>query len=154
MSITWLSSKRFTQKCVYIFTLYRTSVIVLKPPPLHPLIHSIIKRVQKSCFYKPREKPFLKWCVFRCFLKEERDGELRTFVRREFQILAAWKWKDLFPADLRLILGTYYIGCGFNTFLSSLHGALGLFMERKRKKKKTEKQQHAFFSTYWWDGLA
>ena len=35
MSITGLSSKRFTQKkYVHIFTLYRTSVIILTPPPL------------------------------------------------------------------------------------------------------------------------
>ena len=27
MSITWLSSKRFTQKCMYMYTLYRTSII-------------------------------------------------------------------------------------------------------------------------------
>ena len=58
-------------------------------------------------FYKPREKRSLKRCVFRFSLKEERDGELRTFVGRELQILAAWKWKNLFPADLRLVLGTF-----------------------------------------------
>ena len=27
MSITWFSSKRFTQKCMYMYTLYRASVI-------------------------------------------------------------------------------------------------------------------------------
>ena len=30
-SITWLSSKRFTQKSMYIFTWYKTSVIILSP---------------------------------------------------------------------------------------------------------------------------
>ena len=45
-------------------------------------------------FHKPREKRSLKRCVFRFFLKEERDGELRTFVGREFQILAAC-WRSL-----------------------------------------------------------
>ena len=56
---------------------------------------SLLKRAHQSInqseevFYKPREKRSLKRCVFRLFLKEERDGELRTFVGREFQILAA-----------------------------------------------------------------
>ena len=57
--------------------------------------------------YKPREKRSLKRCVIRFFVKEERDGELRTIVGREFQILAAGEWKDLFPADLRLVVGTF-----------------------------------------------
>ena len=64
---------------MYKFTLYRTSVIILTPPPLHPHSHSILA---EKVFYKPREKRSLKRCVFRFFLKEERDGELRTFVGR------------------------------------------------------------------------
>ena len=38
---------------------------------------------------------------------ESCDGELRTAVGRNFEILAALKRKDLFPADLRLVLGTF-----------------------------------------------
>ena len=49
--------------------------------------HSLNRQiVQKKVFYKPREKRSLKRCVLRFFLKEERDGELRTFVGREFPL--------------------------------------------------------------------
>ena len=107
MSITCLSSKRFTQKSLYKFTLYRTSVIILTLPPLYTHIHSIVKLCGKGVSQTKREAFFKKMC-FQIFLERgERDGELRTFVGRELQILAAWKWKDLFPADLRLGLGTF-----------------------------------------------
>ena len=56
MSVTWLSSKRFTLKGMYILTLYRTSVIILAPPPKHTNIHSIVKLCKKKVFYEPREK--------------------------------------------------------------------------------------------------
>ena len=58
MSVTWLSSKRFTLKSMYVFTLYRTlycTVIILTPPPLHTNIHSIVK-LCKTVLYEPREK--------------------------------------------------------------------------------------------------
>ena len=90
---------------MYKFTLYRTSVIILTPPPLHPYIHLIVKLCRKGVLQTKREV-FFENMFFRFFLW---DGELRTFVGREFQILAAWKWKDLFPADLRLVLGTFNI---------------------------------------------
>ena len=111
----WFSSKRCPPKRMYIFTLYRTSVIILTPPPLpwsthipsptHP--HIQWSNCAEKVLCKPREKCSLKSCVFRFLLKVERDGELRTIVRREFWILTAWKWKDLFPADLRLASGIF-----------------------------------------------
>ena len=58
MSITWLSSKRFTQKSMYIFTLYRTSVIILKPLHLHPHIHSTVKLCRKDVLQTKREAFF------------------------------------------------------------------------------------------------
>ena len=48
MSITWLSSKCFTQNGMYKFALYRTSVIILTPPPLHTHIHSIVRLCRKG----------------------------------------------------------------------------------------------------------
>ena len=62
--------------------------MILTPPPLHTHIH-LKSNCAEKMFYKPREKRSLKRCVFRFFLKEVRDGELRMFVGREFQILAA-----------------------------------------------------------------
>ena len=51
-------------------------------------IHSIVKVCRKGAL-QTKSEAFLKRCVFRFFLKEEGDGELLTFVGREFQILAA-----------------------------------------------------------------
>ena len=65
-------------------------------------------------FYKPREQRSLKRSVFRFFLKEETDGELRTFIEREFQILAAWKWKDLLPADLKYSLWRCHVAASIH----------------------------------------
>ena len=62
MSITWLSSKRFTQKCMYVFTLYRTSVIILTPFPLHPHIHSVVKLCRKGVLQTKREAGSYRCC--------------------------------------------------------------------------------------------
>ena len=48
MSITWLSLECLTQKSMYIFTLYRMSVIILTPLPLHTHIHSIVRLCRKA----------------------------------------------------------------------------------------------------------
>ena len=68
MSITWLSSKRFTQKGMYIFTLYRTSVIILTPLLLHPHIHSTVKLCRKGVLQTKREAFFEKM-YFQIFLE-------------------------------------------------------------------------------------
>ena len=68
MSITWLSSKRFTQKSMYVFTLHRTSVIILTPPPLHPHIHSTVKLCRKGVSQTKREAFFEKM-RFQIFLE-------------------------------------------------------------------------------------
>ena len=67
---------------MYRFTLYRTSVIILTPSPRHPHIHSTVKLCRKGVLQTKREAFFEK-IVFRFFLKEERTGELRTFVGRD-----------------------------------------------------------------------
>ena len=75
---------------MYIFTLYRTPVIILKTISstyTHPLDSQTVQKKKKRKKKKkkkktPREKRSLKRCVFRLFLKGERDGELRTFVGR------------------------------------------------------------------------
>ena len=67
MSITWLSSKRFTQKSMYKFTLYMTSIIILTPPPLHTNIHSIVKLCRRGVSQTKREAFFKKMC-FQIFL--------------------------------------------------------------------------------------
>ena len=58
------------------------------------------------CF-KNQERSVLQKDAFSDFSWKRWDGELWTVVGREFLILAAWKWKDPFPADLRLVLGTF-----------------------------------------------
>ena len=68
MSISSLSSKRFTHKSMYIFTLYRTSVIILTPLPLHPHIHSTVKLCRKYVLQTKREAFFKKMC-FQIFLE-------------------------------------------------------------------------------------
>ena len=68
MCITWLSSKRFTQKGMYIFTLYRTSVIILTPLLLHTHIHTTVKLCRKGVLQTKREAFFKKMC-FEIFLK-------------------------------------------------------------------------------------
>ena len=76
MSITRLSSKHFTQKKYYIFTLYRTSVIILTPPPLHTHIHSAVKLCRKGVSQTKREV-FLKK-MFQIFLER---GEMESCRR-------------------------------------------------------------------------
>ena len=66
------------KKSVYIFTLYRTSVIILTPPALHTEFHSIVQLCMKGVLQTNREAFFEK-DVFRFFLKEWRDGELQIF---------------------------------------------------------------------------
>ena len=51
--------------------------------------------------YKPREKRFLKRQFVRFFFKE-RDGELRTVVKRELKIWATLKWKGLCIFEISL----------------------------------------------------
>ena len=53
---------------MYKFTLYRTSVIILTPPPLHPHIHSIVKLCSKGVSQTKREAFFKKMC-FQIFLE-------------------------------------------------------------------------------------
>ena len=74
---------------MYIFTLYRTSVIIVTPPSLHAYTHSLNSEPvqKKKMLYKPREKRSLERCVFRFFLKEE-DCELRTVVGRDGELRA------------------------------------------------------------------
>ena len=70
MSITWLSSKRSTQKRTYIFTLCGISVIILTPSPLHPHIHSIVKLCRKGALQTKRKAFFKKMC-FQIFLESQ-----------------------------------------------------------------------------------
>ena len=81
-------SKGITQKkYVHIYTVKDISnhINTISSTYTHPLESNCAEKV----LYKPREKRSVKRCVFRLFLKKERDGELRTFVGGEFQILAA-----------------------------------------------------------------
>ena len=73
---------------MYIFTLYRTPVIILTPPLLHTHIHSTVKLYRKGALQTKREA-FFKNMFSDFFLKVERDGELRAAAGREFQILAS-----------------------------------------------------------------
>ena len=68
MSIAWLSSKCFTQKRIYPYLLYRTSVIILTPLPLHPHIHSTVKLSRKGVLQTKRAAFFKKMC-FQIFLE-------------------------------------------------------------------------------------
>ena len=61
----------------------------------HVHIHPLNSQTAEKMLYKPSEKRFLKRHVVRFFFKEERDGELRTVVKREPKIWATLKWKDL-----------------------------------------------------------
>ena len=45
-----------------------------------PTSEDIKQHRKEKVLYKPREKRSLKRCVIRFFVKEERDGELRTIV--------------------------------------------------------------------------
>ena len=67
MSITRLSSKRFKTKSMYKFTLHRTSVIILTPPPLHTHIHSIVK-LRRKCVSQTKREAFFKKMCFQIFL--------------------------------------------------------------------------------------
>jgi len=50
---------------MYIFTLYRTSVIILTPPSLHPHIHSTVK----LCRIQTKREAFFKKMGFQIFLE-------------------------------------------------------------------------------------
>ena len=54
----------------------------------------------QGCF-----KNFVKRCVFKCFLKVQRDWMLRSEMGREFQTVGPETVKDLYPHDLRENLG-------------------------------------------------
>ena len=89
MSITWLSSKRFTQKSMYIFTWHGTSVIILAPPPLHPHIHSVVKLCRKGVSQTKREAFFKKVC-FQIFLERGerwRTADVCSCVKVEVDVL-------------------------------------------------------------------
>ena len=87
MSITGLSSSALYKKYVHIYTVQNISnhINTTSSTSTHPFNS---QTVQKRCFTN-QERSVLQKDVFRFFFKEERDGELRTFVGREFQILAA-----------------------------------------------------------------
>ena len=104
MSIKSLSSKRFTQKSMYRFTLYRTSVIILTTPPLHPHIHSIVKLCRKGVSQTKREA-FFKKMYFQIFLER---GE-------RWRAIAIVKAKQSVRTQYMLNICTCYNEHGANT---------------------------------------
>ena len=105
MSITWLSSKRFTQKSMYKFTLYRTSVIILTPPPLHPHIHSIVKLCRKGV-HKPREKRSLKRC-FQIFLQRGERWRAADVCRKRVPEFSCLKVERSVSSRLEVSFGDF-----------------------------------------------
>ena len=66
---------------------------------------------KEKVLYKPREKRSLK--RYQIFRERAERWRIADDVGRGFQILAAREWKDLFPAELRLVVGT------FNSFFTA-----------------------------------
>ena len=105
----------YTKKYVHCYcycTVISSHVNTTSSTSTHPLNS---QTVQKRCFAN-QERSILWKDVFsdlswmrRCFQICLEWGESCRGCRREFQILAAWKWKDPFPADLKLVWGTLNI---------------------------------------------
>ena len=103
MSIAWLSSKCFTQKRIYIH-IYTVQDISN---------HSTVKLSRKGVLQTKRTA-FFKSMHFQIFLQRGERRRAATFVEKEFQILAAGKWKDLLPADLRYIFWRCHVAASIH----------------------------------------
>ena len=102
MSITGQLKALYT-KSLHIYTGQDISNHINTTSSAYTHSLKIVKTVQKKCF--TNQEAFFKKMRFRFFLKE-RDGVLKTVIGRKFQILAAWKWKDV-SSRLKVSFGEF-----------------------------------------------
>ena len=91
---------------MYIFTLYRTSVIILTPPPLHPHIHSVVKLCRKGVSQTKREAFFKKMC-FQNFLERGERWRAADVCRKRVPDFSCLKMERSVSSRFEVIPNNY-----------------------------------------------
>ena len=120
---------------MYIFTLYRISVIILTPPPLHTHIHSIVKLCRKGVLQTKREAFFKKMC-FQIFLERGERWRAVDVCRKRVPDFSRLKVERSVSIRFKVSFGDFQ---QFAAGPKSLRGLVGVKQFWKVQRKRTFK---------------